>query len=76
MTYCLAIRVDEGLVFASDSRINGQIHGDGPGIEDDEYLLGLRRAWAENIRTAFESLPSTPLALEEAGPVQAPRPVG
>ena len=29
--------------------------------EDDDYLLGLRRAWAENIRAAFHSLPGPPL---------------
>lgn len=41
--------------------------------EDDGYLLGLRRAWAENIRTAFDSLPSAPLALEEVASVPGPR---
>lgn len=29
--------------------------------EDDDYLLGLRRAWSENIRAAFDSLPAPPL---------------
>ncbi len=41
--------------------------------EDDEYLLGLRRAWAENIRTAFENLPSAPLAVEESPRLTVPR---
>lgn len=29
--------------------------------EDDDYLLGLRRAWSENIRAAFDGLPAPPL---------------
>ncbi len=41
--------------------------------EDDEYLLGLRRMWAENIRTAFENLPSAPVAVEDESTVQMPR---
>ena len=41
--------------------------------EDDEYLLGLRRMWAENIRTAFENLPSAPVAAEDDTTVQIPR---
>ena len=30
--------------------------------EDDEYLLRLRRAWSDNIRTAFDNLPKVPAA--------------
>lgn len=41
--------------------------------EDDEYLLSLRRRWAENIRTAFENLPSAPVAVEDESTVQMPR---
>lgn len=41
--------------------------------EDDEYLLSLRRKWAENIRTAFENLPSAPVAAEDETTVQIPR---
>ena len=37
--------------------------------EDDEYLLGLRRAWSENIRAAFEGLPGLPLAALETARV-------
>ena len=29
--------------------------------EDDDYLAGLRRSWAENIRVAFNSLPAPPM---------------
>ena len=28
--------------------------------EDDDYLLNLRRSWAQNLRTAFETLPQAP----------------
>lgn len=28
--------------------------------EDDDYLLQLRRAWSDNIRTAFDNLPQVP----------------
>ena len=41
--------------------------------EDDDYLLKLRRGWAENIRTAFENLPSAPVAVEDQATVQMPR---
>ena len=44
--------------------------------EDDEYLLKLRRDWAENIRTAFENLPSAPVALEDEATVRIPRRLG
>ena len=30
--------------------------------EDDDYLLKLRRAWSDNIRTAFDNLPKAPAA--------------
>ena len=39
--------------------------------EDDDYLLGLRRAWSENIRAAFDRLPVPPL--QEAPPVRVAR---
>lgn len=42
-------------------------------VEDDEYLLRLRRAWAENIRTAFQDLPSAPVVAEDEATVQMPR---
>ena len=41
--------------------------------EDDEYLLSLHREWAENIRIAFENLPSAPVAEEDETTVQMPR---
>ena len=41
--------------------------------EDDEYLLRLRREWGENIRTAFENLPSAPVVEEDEATVQIPR---
>ena len=41
--------------------------------EDDEYLLGLRRMWAESIRTAFENLPTAPVAAQDDVTVQIPR---
>ena len=45
-------------------------------LEDDEYLLGLRRMWAENIRTAFENLPSAPAAAQDDVTAQIPRRLG
>ena len=48
----------EYLVYRADS-FGAGIHNRLP--EDDDYLLGLRRAWSENIRTAFDKLPGPPL---------------
>ncbi len=58
MTYCVAIRGDTFTPGTHDVL-----------SEDDEYLLGLRGAWSENIRAALEGLPEQPLAALETARV-------
>ena len=60
----------EYLVYRADTFSRGTHH---LLEEDDEYLLSLRREWAENIRIAFENLPSAPVAAEDEATVQIPR---
>lgn len=48
----------EYLVYRADT-CDGGVHD--ILAEDDDYLLGLRRAWSENIRAAFDGLPAPPL---------------
>ena len=50
----------EYLVYRADSFGVGDHNSLG---EDDDYLMSLRRGWANNIRNAFDSLPSPPSEL-------------
>jgi predicted proteasome-type protease len=69
MTYCVAIKVNDGLVFCSDSRTNAGIDQLATyskifsfGIEGeralvaDPYLLELKSAWDAHLKEAFSNL--------------------
>lgn len=57
----------EYLVYRADSFTPG-VHN--VLADDDEYLLGIRRAWSENIRVAFDNLPAPPLPLLDTARVR------
>lgn len=60
MAYCVAMNLQQGLLFASDSRTNAGIDLQQRIAEDDAYFQQIRRGWGDALRQAFAELPGPP----------------